>query len=88
MPLATIVFADPTKQPISKKFGAPKKMTIEAWFKAARKVLVEIPNPERTDWQIIQAEATRDSIYIIYELANSIGERCKVTINRKVPLIG
>lgn len=88
MPLAQINFSDPTIQPISRKFGAPKKMTLEAWFKAARKVIPEIPNPEKTDWQIIQQEATRDSIHIIYDLANSIGDRCKLTINRKVPLIG
>lgn len=63
-------------------------MTLEAWFKAARKVLPEIPNPQMTDWQIFSEEATRDSITIIYDMHNTIGERCKVVINRKVPLIG
>lgn len=61
---------------------------MEAWFKAARKVCPEIPNPEKTDWQIIQQEATKDSIFIIYDLANTVGDRCKVTVNRKIPLIG
>lgn len=88
MPLATVTFSDLTKQPISRKHGAPKKMTLEAWFKEARKVIPEIPNPKNTDWQIYEEEATRDSIHIIYLLSNTVGERCKVVINRKVPLIG
>ena len=88
MALAKLVFGDPTKQPITKKFGAPKKMTLEAWFKAARKMIPEIPDPSKTDWIIFHEEASRDAIMITYELQNTVGDRCKVEINRKVPLIG
>ena len=88
MALATLTKDKPDFIPISKKFGAPKKMTLEAWFKAARKMIPEIPDPKKTDWIIYNEEATRDSVYIIYEMSNTVGERCKVTINRKIPLIG
>lgn len=88
MPLAVLTLDKPDRQPISKKFGTPKKITLEAYFKAARKVIPEIPNPKDTDWQIFKEEASRDSRWIVYELSNSVGERAKVVIDRTVPLIG
>jgi hypothetical protein len=88
MAIATLTFSQPDRQTITKKFGAPKKMTMEAWYKAARKVIPEIPNVKDTDWQILSEEATKDARWIIYDLANSVGDRAKVLIDRTVPLIG
>lgn len=71
---------------ISKRLGAPKKHTMQAWFKAVRKMIPEVPNPEQTDWQITQEYA--DLQWIKFEMHNSIGERCHIVIDRKQPFIG
>lgn len=72
---------------ISKKMPAPKKVErIEAWFKQARKLIPEIPNPEQTDWQITHQDATVK--WINFEMHNSVGERCYVVIDRTQPFIG
>lgn len=79
---------DPDFITITKKFGAPKKMTLDAWFKEARKVIPEIPDPTRTDWTITHEEASKDAKFITFELSNTVGERCKLIIDRTIPLIG
>lgn len=88
MALVKLTFADPAAIPISKKMGAPKKMTMEAWFKSARKIIPEIPDPTKTDWIITAESATNDARFITYELANTVGERCHIVIDRTIPLIG
>lgn len=87
MALVRFKFAKPDAIPISRKMGAPKKMTMEAWFKSARKIIPEIPDPTKTDWIITTEHATTDARYITYELANTIGDRCSVIIDRSIPLI-
>lgn len=71
---------------ISKRLGAPKKQTMLAWFKAVRKMIPEVPNPEQTDWQITHEHA--DLSWIKFEMHNSVGERCYIIIDRKQPFIG
>ena len=71
---------------ISKRLGAPKKATLEAWFREIRKVIPEIPNPRITDWQITHQQA--DERWIKFEMHNSIGERCHIVVDRKAPFIG
>lgn len=89
MALVRFNFSTPTSIPIAKKFGAPKKVErMDAWFKAARKVIPEIPNPDQTDWQITCEHATVDAKYITFEMANSVGDRCSVIIDRTIGLIG
>lgn len=89
MALARFNHSKPGSIPISRKFGAPKKVEqMSAWFKAARKVIPEIPNPEQTDWQITCEHATSDAKFITFELANSVGDRCSVIIDRSISLIG
>lgn len=72
---------------ITKKMAAPKKVTqIEAWFKEARKMIPEIPNPKDTDWIITHQQA--DVKWVRYDLVNSVGEKCQVVIDRTQPFIG
>lgn len=71
---------------ITKRMGAPKKMTMDAWFKQCRKVIPEIPNVKDTDWIIKHEHA--DFRWIKYELVNSIGEKCEVVVDRTQPFIG
>lgn len=71
---------------ITKRMGAPKKMTMEAWFKAARKLIPEIPDPKNSDWMISHEHA--EIKWIRFELHNTVQERCYVVIDRMVPLIG
>lgn len=73
---------------ITKKMGAPKKMTMEGWFKATRKMIPQIPNPKDSDWIITHEFADTKAQWIKFELVNSIGEKCQVIIDRKVPFIG
>ena len=88
MALGRFTKSDPSFIAVSRKFGAPKKMTMEAWFKAARKVMPEIPDPTKTDWIITHEEASRDAKYITFELSNTVGERGHLLIDRTIPLIG
>ncbi|TXH42027.1 MAG: hypothetical protein E6Q97_36420 [Desulfurellales bacterium] len=75
------------QQDISRRMFAPKKVTeIDAWFKAARSVIPEIPNPKDTDWSIFNHSASPD--YIRFDMFNSIGERCYIIIARRHPAIG
>jgi hypothetical protein len=88
--MALGIFELLAKEPVrvERRFGAPKKMTLEAWFAAARKVIPEVPNPKQTDWFVHHEEASRDATWIVYDLQNTVGEKARLTINRKVPLIG
>ncbi len=71
---------------ITKKLASPKKHTLEAWYKACRKVVPEIPDINNTDWIISREHA--DLTWIVFEFVNSIGEKCKVVINRTIPFLG
>lgn len=74
------------EQVITKRFGAPKTSSMDAWFKQTRKFIPELPNPKKTDWQIVNQEA--DYQWIRFELRNSLGEECKVVIDRRAPFLG
>lgn len=71
---------------ITKRMPTPKKMTLEGWFKAARKLIPEIPDPKNSDWIISHEHA--EVKWIKYELHNTVQERCYVVIDRTVPSIG
>lgn len=78
---------DPQSIDINRKMFAPKTATIQAWFKEARKVIPQIPNPKQTDWQVSNwAHAiTTDGRFIKFEMFNSVGERCHIVIDRSIP---
>lgn len=75
---------------ITKRMHAPKYATLEAWFKAARRIIPEIPNPKNSSWAILNENATVK--WIRFELVNNTEERgperCYVIIDRQVPAIG
>lgn len=77
---------DPKSIDITKRMFAPKTATMHHWFKEARKVIPEIPNPKQTDWIIAHEEA--DLRWVKFELANSVGERCFIVIDRTTASMG
>lgn len=87
--MALVQFKNSEAIEISKKMAAPKKVEhMQQWFRAARKVIPEIPNPEQTDWQITNEYADNNAKFISFEMHNTVGGKCVVTIDRKVPFIG
>lgn len=65
----------------------PKRMAeIMYWFKGARKVIPEIPDPKGVEWHIERQEANTD--YITFHLRSREGLRVYVVILRKVDLVG
>lgn len=85
MALAKVVFEGQDRE-ISRRLGSPKTATLDAWFKELRKTIPEIPNPRETDWQRYHEEATMN--YIKISLHNSVGEKCHIVVDRRVPFIG
>lgn len=72
---------------ITKKIPAPRKVEkMEAWFKEARKMIPQIPNPKETDWIISHETATIK--YVRFDMVNTVGEKCQVVIDRTQPFIG
>lgn len=71
---------------ITRKMFAPKKASIEAWFKEARKIIPQIPNPKDSDWQVSNFDhaVSEDGRWIKFEMFNSVGERCHIVIDRSV----
>ncbi len=68
---------------ISKVFGAPKRQTLEAWFKEIRKVIPEVPDPKTTDWLINHQYADEtNNRWITFEMSNTIEERAVITVDR------
>lgn len=80
---------DPQSIDINRKMFAPKTSSIQAWFKEARKVIPQIPNPKQTDWQLATIEPEKvisaDARWIKFEMFNSVGERCHIVIDRSIP---
>lgn len=80
---------DPQKIDLTRKMFAPKRSSIEAWFKEARKVIPQIPNPKQTDWQLTTLDLgevlSDDDRFIKFEMFNSVGERCHIVIDRSIP---
>lgn len=68
---------------ISKVFGAPKRQTLEAWFKEIRKVIPEVPDPKTTDWMITAEYTSSGNKWINFEMQNSIGEKCVIVVDRQ-----
>jgi hypothetical protein len=87
MALAKVTFEgnQPT-EPKERRLGAPKTASMDAWFKQARKTIPEIPNPKQTDWQIYSQDA--DINWVKFSMHNSVGEKCHIVIDRRVPFIG
>ena len=66
----------------SKAFSTPKNLhKASAWLTAVRKVIPQVPNPRTTDWVIGTFEP--DVNYILIEMFNQAGQRCRIAIDRK-----
>ena len=63
-------------------FRTPKNIqSPEAWVGAIRKACPEVPNVRDTDWTIQVFDPSLELILI--ELRNSIGEHCRIAVDRK-----
>jgi hypothetical protein len=72
---------------VTRRFGAPKVATVEAWYKVACAFMPQVPNLKKTDWRwASDPEVTIQ--YIRYDLVNSKGEKCQLVIDRLAPAIG
>jgi hypothetical protein len=74
------------KVEITKRFGAPKVASVQHWYKAARKVIPELPDIRKTDWYIFSEGISRQ--YIHFELRNAKDEKRHLVIDRQAPAIG
>lgn len=74
------------EEALQRRLGAPKTASMDAWFKQLRKSIPEIPDPKKTDWQTYYQDA--DLNYIKFSMSNSVGEKCHIVVDRRVPFIG
>ena len=71
---------------VSARIGAPKKATMQGWYKAARNRLSDIPNIKESNWAIIEEHA--DLRWVKFEFRNTDGDKCQLVIDRTVPSLG
>lgn len=66
---------------IQRTMRTPKKIQDqEAWVRAARQVIPEVPDLRRSDWYIQDFDASLKTIVITFH--NTIQERCRLAIGR------
>jgi len=61
--------------PVPKRVG-----DMNAWFKTARSVIPQIPDPLTTDWYILDQEATLKEVR--FKMLNSLGQTGLLVIDR------
>jgi hypothetical protein len=72
---------DGARESLVRHMPVPKRIAdVMAWFKEARKVIRQIPNPDTTDWMITKAEATFTEV--LFNLRDTNGKECFVKIDR------
>lgn len=70
----------------AKTMPQPKRMAdISAWFRQARRVLPEIPNPSDSDWRLVNEEATLKEV--TFELVDTFGDKRTVLIRRDLNMV-
>ena len=63
-------------------FRPPKNIqSPESWVTAIRKSIPEVPDVRRTDWCVRTFDP--DTAIILIELVNSVGEHCRIAVDRK-----
>lgn len=82
-----VLYEDKVGETRSAKMFSPKLIQEPSrWFKEARKVIPTIPNPETSDWRIV--ETTIEVRWITFTLVNSVNERARIIIDRTKPALG
>jgi len=71
----------PKVMPTPKRIEDP-----QAWVREARKVIPAIPDVSKTDWMITDFDTALDIILI--GLANTVGEKANIAIDRRVKALG
>jgi len=85
--MAAIQFKDEPKNIcITRRTGAPKKATLEAWFKQCRNVIPQIPSTKDGKWVIEESFASTQWIrFDLREVAT--GARVYIVVDRSAPSI-
>jgi hypothetical protein len=71
---------------VTRKFGTPADAgNIMAWYRAARKMVKEMPNLHVNEdgWRIAQQDFNRQNIYLV--LQDHYGNKAHVVIDRTAP---
>lgn len=84
--MALVQFRRDPNPSISKQMFAPKKATMEAWLRQARKTIKEIPKPGDDGWVLVDEHA--DLVSIRFELAHKEHGKAYVLIDRTAPSFG
>jgi hypothetical protein len=79
--MAAVLFTDLEGKQHYRRFGAPKKATLNAWWDAARKACKVIPG--RMGWVIVEQHMTVQSIRI--KITNGQGATLDIGIDRTAP---
>lgn len=81
--MAAAQFQDTTNNiNVVKRFPAPKKATIKAWYAAARKVIPQMPK-QSDGWTITCQSLSTTGI--VFDMVNSQGVRTYLVIDRTAP---
>jgi len=87
MPTASFRFlTGSTQGNYSKRMFAPKKATMDAWYKEARSVIPEIPDLKKTDWRVLNQDA--NLTYVKFLIGNTTGATAMLEIDRTTSSFG
>jgi hypothetical protein len=65
-----------------KQMAYPKNLQRpESWLTSARKAIPTVPDPQKTDWRVVQFDTSLDIVMI--ELQNRAGQKCRLGILRE-----
>lgn len=84
MPLVQVMFpTDATKERSAVvRMATPRKMgEILIWFRDARKVAPQIPDPKHGNWRFVKMES--DLREVRFLLQDSVNQQCLVVIDRQ-----
>ena len=86
--MALVRFKDHALKTVeTRRMHAPKRATMEAWYKAAQKVLPNIPNHTDGVWEI--TSNTVSPTLISWTLTKkTTGHKVQIQIDRTVPFMG
>lgn len=67
-------------------FNPKRIQETSAWLKEARKVIPTIPDPDKSDWRLVDVKI--EVKWIVMEMVNSVNERARILIDRTKPALG
>lgn len=84
--MPVVFYTDSRGKEIAKSMPQPKRMAdIKAWFRQARRIIPEIPNPQDSNWRLVSEDATFTEV--TFELADTFGDKRTVLIRRDLNMV-